>query len=643
MVHLLLCPRLVGCFSNAETVNGFRTRLDKINAKLERWFSALDDSQLESNDLDLPGPFKNLEIVQHVGELKINARAVITSASSIADENSFEEVGVGIPYASEYREPFDNSRTAEIRQWIDRVSICSKSSKQKESSLNSSDLDGGESNGTDTSESTIRKDDRQLSRSDFSNAEEEMKYNVTLEYFSEVHRLDSYDASEKVLRLYKGCIDNVERLNPKYKRRLSFNLVKVSFAYHFLNHDDLIDSAITIFQELMSNANGDNTHNDLCAVYAHHGLAFLNLRLFFCNEAETWCRKAIAGWQNLSGEGDRRYTDSLKLMALIHEIKGESIEARAVIKLVPHSGSETKDINHDQDLIGLTEVPTKAFITSIHKKRLAKALSAVGSWRKFLLRLCSNPDRISWVVNSIDGRDKMSGGNLRLLLNHFLSKGWSIHEKDRYGDGPLHIMAQIGHAFAAEFLLEKGAPVDEVGYWGKTALHCAIEGNHDTVIRLLLDKGASLDEVDHQGKTALHYAIERNHETTVQLLLDKGASADVRDKCRCFRTLDGTLKLSIDEETTIAKPDFGFTPVHYAIIFDNNTIVKNLLDHGVSIHTSYLYDSDFTIFLGSDNLYSFAKQIEASPSIVSLLKEALERAQSVSAQQNDGTLNKSKQ
>jgi len=114
---------------------------------------------------------------------------------------------------------------------------------------------------------------------------------------------------------------------------------------------------------------------------------------------------------------------------------------------------------------------------------------------------------------------------------------------------------------------------------GFTALHLAVMKQLPaSVIKLLLDLGSIPDILSNQKLTALHIASKiKNNVFTVRTLLQYKSDVNIRTY-------------------------FGYTPLHYGVISDDISIVKELLENGadLSIHRSKISMDDSAITLSKN-------------------------------------------
>jgi len=127
-------------------------------------------------------------------------------------------------------------------------------------------------------------------------------------------------------------------------------------------------------------------------------------------------------------------------------------------------------------------------------------------------------------------------------LVQLLQAGADVNERCAFRNWTaLHAAADRGQAAAARVLLEHGAKVDLKDGDGFTPLHVtgsqpsgkaqpkAGEAGRNEVALLLLDHGANANATTHHGDNALHCAVVSNNATLVKILLEHGADPTHRD------------------------------------------------------------------------------------------------------------------
>ncbi|KAH0372123.1 purine and uridine phosphorylase, partial [Aureobasidium melanogenum] len=187
------------------------------------------------------------------------------------------------------------------------------------------------------------------------------------------------------------------------------------------------------------------------------------------------------------------------------------------------------------------------------------------------------------------------------IVQLLLDRGADVNARD---DAALQNAAYCGHDTIVQLLLDKGADVNAGD--GK-ALEAASRGGRDTTVQLLLDRGA---DINAQNGAALRSAVNESTHTTVQLLLDNGADIDLRDEdganvlmtafkkhdivqgmggpwlCE-LQHIEGNivvllpyLSLEIASQTDVG----GCNTLHYAALYESESVVQKCLDLGVDVH-----------------------------------------------------------
>ena len=166
------------------------------------------------------------------------------------------------------------------------------------------------------------------------------------------------------------------------------------------------------------------------------------------------------------------------------------------------------------------------------------------------------------------------------LTNMLLSRGYSVHMRDKFLRTPLHSASQYGCATVADILIKNNSDItakDSVGrsclhlaacsnsvelvslllgvepdlvytkdIYGRTALHYVlwnINPNSIEISRLLIKSNSEIDALDDEGMTPLHYASDGGKGWIIPLLLRNGANPFLRDG----RTHRNALELALTE------------------------------------------------------------------------------------------------
>ncbi len=151
---------------------------------------------------------------------------------------------------------------------------------------------------------------------------------------------------------------------------------------------------------------------------------------------------------------------------------------------------------------------------------------------------------------------------LQYVLEHYPEKA---HEKDKEGQSMLHYLARSAYPpeeqlRIAQLILNKGVAVDVADRQQRTPLMVAVQNRNVALAKFLLEQGASPEKQDKQKRSVLHYLVHQNaKDETFTALLDL--------------LLERVDNLSIED-------GYGLTPLHYAVMQDNKTLVERLLQSG---------------------------------------------------------------
>ncbi|CAL4905359.1 unnamed protein product [Urochloa decumbens] len=100
--------------------------------------------------------------------------------------------------------------------------------------------------------------------------------------------------------------------------------------------------------------------------------------------------------------------------------------------------------------------------------------------------------------------------------------GFDVNSATAEGVTPTFLAAIDGNVPVLQYLMGRGGDPAVPTSRGAMALHNAAEFGHCEAVRLLLSKGVPVDPLDHRG-TPLHLAVLKDQDQTTKILLEHGA------------------------------------------------------------------------------------------------------------------------
>ncbi|AEI38048.1 MAG: ankyrin repeat domain-containing protein [Zymomonas mobilis subsp. pomaceae] len=107
-------------------------------------------------------------------------------------------------------------------------------------------------------------------------------------------------------------------------------------------------------------------------------------------------------------------------------------------------------------------------------------------------------------------------------LAYFIYKKAKIDLKNKAGETPLMLAAEIGWTDGAQLLLEGGADPNITDNSGQTPLIMAVQNHNLPMVRVLIDNHADPKITDHiAGRSARDYAEQDNRSNAILKVLDE--------------------------------------------------------------------------------------------------------------------------
>ena len=241
-----------------------------------------------------------------------------------------------------------------------------------------------------------------------------------------------------------------------------------------------------------------------------------------------------------------------------------------------------------------------------------------------------------------------SNGNLKMmkiLLESSELGNVDINCLNNYDNTPLNLACQKNHLDVVKYLIQRGANVLTVGVFGFIPLHWAAENGSVQIAQELFIAAAAVIDIntkDKKGATPLHVACEYNRLEMVKWLLKRGADPTIIDELNGtplhWAARDGNLKivqtlftlssisnvginiLNREGDTALhlackyaqfkivqfllkKDPDvfiqnqFGYTPLHCAVLVNHFDIVKKLVQYDCNLVSTQSKNEDTPLHL----------------------------------------------
>jgi len=149
------------------------------------------------------------------------------------------------------------------------------------------------------------------------------------------------------------------------------------------------------------------------------------------------------------------------------------------------------------------------------------------------------------------------------LIRNLVNSRTNLDAHNRDGRTPLYVAIWKGNAKVAKLLIKYGANVNDNYERNRTPLHIAIGCRQLEIAKLLTESGANVNaKARNHGKddlTPMHLAIFANAPEFIELLANYGATINERESAE------------------------GHTPLHFAALYGNRSIIRALIDKGQNI------------------------------------------------------------
>lgn len=181
--------------------------------------------------------------------------------------------------------------------------------------------------------------------------------------------------------------------------------------------------------------------------------------------------------------------------------------------------------------------------------------------------------------------------NLPEVVNFLIKNGADLEIKDSQGRTPLHYAIQSGYSQIATLIESNKIDLEATDNMGYTPLLRAIDFQQRSTATMLLNKGVKVNSKYSYDQTALHLSIIRGNSQLTFGLLKRDADPNAEDK-------------------------ESMTPIHYAVKFEREEIVKFLLETNSQIDINKINKMGmtplhFAVFTGNINIVKLLLEYNA--------------------------------
>lgn len=555
----------------------------------------LDISDIASTNENLPVKFKNPDLQNHTQDLERGVKAVLSTASTIVRRNSTIWGGSDIrtTLSSVYGDTLEGSIISNTKRWVLQPKVGEESSPQADVNPN-------------VNLNPYSSADKHF---DYSQdlkfgVDSEIEVDIVNELFAEGQREYAEDKYDAAIQCFESGLRRAAKTISKRKTLFDQREIKRKLAFSYM-HKGHWPRSERLFRDLTREFS-DNS-SAVHAIHAFCGLAQIQLCQGSFDEAELWCQKAMTESKRAEGKEHPLYINTLELMELIYEIKGDSATATAFAYLAAEACIKAEV---QSDIAGLNFDPCwiRKFIASFrNRKRSAEMLLSNLGLDPSLQGPSMEGRRpideaLLGLVRAETGHGLRSSSKFTLTAQYLLDKGANFNVKDKvHGVSALYYASHQGHTGIVRLLCERGADANQANSLGDTPLIAAARKGHMAIVKLICEQGVDpnagiickgMKDKTHWVATALEEAAFHGHTSVVEFLLTKGVDIEARNTINDYTALLAAasqgyeltvrclLKAGANVNSRSAK---GFTALHKAAAFASEELFGAILARGASL------------------------------------------------------------
>ena len=573
-------------------------RLEVIVSKIDRltdMIQRINVSEIVMTNENLPVRFRNPDLSNHTQELERGVKAVLSTASTVArlDSTIWGSSDTRTTLSSVCGDALDDSRRANIMRWVLQSPVGEKLSPQ-------TDVDAKIKHKACTSANRQFNNSQDLRFG----VDSDIEVDLINELFAEGQRRYTEDRYDAAIQCFESGLRRAAKTTSKRKILLDWREVKLVLAFSYMQKGDWRKSE-RLFHDLIREPSENGSA--VPAIHAFCGLAHIRLYRGALADAELWCQKAMTESKRAEGKEHPLYINTLELMELIYEVKGDPATATAFAYLAAEACIK---VEVQSDIAGLNFDPCRIrkFIASFRtRKRSAEMLlSDLGvdpSLRGPSMEDRRQTDRALLIlVRAETGYGLRSSSKFTLTAQYLLDKGANVNVKDKLdGVSALYYASHQGHAGIIRLLCERGADANQANSLGDTPLIAAARKGHIAIVKFLCEQGVDpntgiickgMKDKTHWVATAIEEAAFHGHTSVVEFLLSKRVDIEARNTINNYTALlaaasqgyELTVRCLLKAGANVnARSAKGFTALHKAAAFASEEMFGAILARGASL------------------------------------------------------------
>lgn len=189
------------------------------------------------------------------------------------------------------------------------------------------------------------------------------------------------------------------------------------------------------------------------------------------------------------------------------------------------------------------------------------------------------------------GNNPLLMARSRSMIELLLKSGADINIKNMHDRSLLHILAfRYDNTLndSIELLLSNGADINARDVLGWTPLHAAADFGDFEAVKCLVLHGADVNLLDNDGRTPLQASLEDEDENWLEIaefLAEHGARIHhINEAIAVGDTSSLESYFDSDPNLLNATDSHGFTPIHWAVYYNQWSIAEFLLSRNVDIN-----------------------------------------------------------